>query len=148
MAQQDHATSPPISPPINVQISSAKSTARHNSSSSSPLRQRPLGRAATVADVSNPLRHRRSSTFSVSDSVDDARQSIRSSTEDLLLPRARSPDVHADHEHSHWHSIPLALALLPALGGLFFEGGSAVVTDLTLLGLAAVFLNWSVRLPW
>ena len=52
------------------------------------------------------------------------------------------------HEPSHWHSVPLALALLPALGGLFFEKGSTVITDITLLTLAAVFLNWSLRLPW
>ena len=53
-----------------------------------------------------------------------------------------------NHEPSHWHSAPLALALFPALGGLFFHNGSVVVTDLTLLILAAVFLNWAVRLPW
>jgi hypothetical protein len=40
------------------------------------------------------------------------------------------------------------LALLPAVGGLFFQNGSAVVTDITLLALAAIFLNWAVRLPW
>ena len=51
-------------------------------------------------------------------------------------------------EPSHWHSVPLALALLPAAAGLFFEKGSIVITDITLLGLAAIFLNWSLRLPW
>lgn len=29
-----------------------------------------------------------------------------------------------------------------------FTNGSYVVTDIMILGLAAVFLNWSVRLPW
>jgi hypothetical protein len=42
----------------------------------------------------------------------------------------------------------LAFALLPALGGMFFKNGSSVITDIMLLGLAAIFLNWSVRLPW
>lgn len=51
-------------------------------------------------------------------------------------------------ELSHWHSSPLAFAFLPALAGLFFTNGSAFVTDILLLGLAALFLNWSVRLPW
>ncbi|KAK3062688.1 hypothetical protein LTS18_003552, partial [Coniosporium uncinatum] len=33
-------------------------------------------------------------------------------------------------------------------GGLFFQNGSLFVTDICLLILAAIFLNWSVRLPW
>ena len=127
MAQQERT----MSPPISSQLSSvAKSTARP---SLSPLRHR---------TAYPPLRHRRSSTFS------DSAQSLKSSTDDLLLPRAKSPEEAVNHEPSHWHSIPLALALLPAAGGLFFETGSAVITDVTLLGLAAVFLNWSLRLPW
>ncbi|KAL8825351.1 MAG: hypothetical protein Q9170_007826 [Blastenia crenularia] len=112
---------------------------------SSPLR-RTFGRAPTSAEMSSPLRHRRSSTFS--ESIDDAKQSIRSSTDDLLLPRVRKMGLPDQLEPSHWHSTPLALALLPALGGILFQNGSAIVTDITLLGLAAVFLNWSVRLPW
>lgn len=51
-------------------------------------------------------------------------------------------------ETTGWHSAPLAFALLPALGGLLFQNGSAVVTDVMLLGLAGIFLNWSVRVPW
>lgn len=110
--------------------------------SMSPLRQR----ASTFADLSSPLRHRRSSTFS--DSVDDARQSIKSSTDDLLLPRAKGTTLSSQTEPSHWHSMPLALALFPAVGGVLFQNGSAIVTDITLLGLAVVFLNWAVRVPW
>ena len=132
-----------MSPSGEIATTMAKNTARQ---SDSPIRSRLLGRASTIADVSNPLRHRRSSNFS--DSVESTRQSIKSSTDNLLLPRATSPELDTNHEPSHWHSTPLALALLPAIGGLFFQNGSAVVTDLTLLGLAAVFLNWSVRLPW
>jgi hypothetical protein len=45
-------------------------------------------------------------------------------------------------------TLPLVLALLPAVGGLFFEGGSAFFTDIILLGLAAIFLRWSVTQPW
>lgn len=129
--------------PFNETPTIAKTTARHNDS---PIRSRLLGRAPTIADITSPLEHRRSSNFS--DSVESARQSIKSSTDNLLLPRATSPELETSHEPSHWHSAPLALALLPAVGGLFFQNGSAVVTDLTLLGLAAVLLNWSVRLPW
>lgn len=132
-----------LSPPNSNGMASAKSTTR---TSLSPLRHRPFGRASIFADISQPLTDRRSSNFS--DSLDSTKQSIKSSTDDLLLPRARSPDLVSNHEPSHWHSIPLALALLPALGGLFFQDGSVIVTDLTLLVLAAVFLNWAVRLPW
>jgi len=133
-----------MSPPTNGGgTPAAKSTSRPDMS---PPGQRPLGRASAFAEVSHLLTHRRSSNFS--DSIDSTRQSIKSSTDDLLLPRARSPDIISGHEPSHWHSIPLALALLPALGGLFFQDGSVIVTDMTLLILAAVFLNWAVRLPW
>ncbi|KAL9039261.1 MAG: hypothetical protein Q9180_002633 [Flavoplaca navasiana] len=110
--------------------------------SMSPLRQR----ASAFADLSSPLKHRRSSTFS--DSVDDARQSIKSSTDDLLLPRAKGTSLSSQSEPSYWHSMPLALALLPAVGGVLFQNGSAIVTDITLLGLAVIFLNWAVRVPW
>jgi hypothetical protein len=82
---------------------------------------------------------------STSDSVSEARNSIRSSTDDLFLPRVAKEDP---AEESHWHSAPLGLALLPAIAGVFFQNGSVFVTDVTLLVLAAIFLNWSVRLPW
>lgn len=131
----------------NVTLPSS-SPARPGRSPSPPrLRQRPLARSATFGDSNVPLNRRRSSVFS--DNVSDAKKSIRSSTDDLLLPRASGagPFDHVN-ELSHWHSIPLGLALLPAVGGLIFQDGSAVVTDITLLALAAIFLNWSVRLPW
>ncbi|KAJ5146023.1 uncharacterized protein N7515_000587 [Penicillium bovifimosum] len=99
---------------------------------------RRLPRAATFA-----FEGRRNS---ISDSLSEARNSIRSSTDELLLPRvAKDQD---EVSESHWHSAPLGLALLPAIAGIFFHEGSAFVTDVTLLVLAAIFLNWSVRLPW
>src|SRR5215471_4183342 len=121
-----------------------------NPFTTSHLRHRPLSRsAATVGDLSfSPARVRRGSTLS--DTVSEARQSIKSSTNDLFLPRVSgrtTTELHYD-ESSHWQSVPLALALLPAVGGVFFKNGSSVLTDITLLMLAAVFLNWSVRLPW
>lgn len=88
---------------------------------------------------------RRNSTLS--DSLSEARNSIRSSTDDLFLPRVAKGEDPATDE-SHWHSAPLGLALLPAIAGVFFQNGSVFVTDVTLLVLAAIFLNWSVRLPW
>ena len=114
-------------------------------SSSSPLHSRAKG-GPSITRVGSPPGRRRNSMFS--DSVDGARQSFRSSTDDFFLPKAKGPGMELHREPSHWHSAPLALALLPAVGGMLFTNGSAMVTDLTLLGLAAVFLNWSVRVPW
>lgn len=66
---------------------------------------------------------------------------------DILNPRA-SKDGASEPENSSLASISLAFALLPALAGAFFKDGSAVVTDLMLLGLSGVFLHWSVTQPW
>jgi hypothetical protein len=90
---------------------------------------------------------RRGSNFSV-DSISEARKVLQSSTDSLLMPRPDASGKAQSHDSSAWHSAPLAFALLPAFGGMIFQNGSSVVTDVMLLGLAAVFLNWSVRLPW
>jgi len=101
-----------------------------------------------VEDAPTPGVRRRSSNFSEY-SLREARKSFQSSTDDLLLPK---PSAAAGHESSHdsspWHSAPLAFALLPAIGGMLFTNGSSIITDVMLLGLAAIFLNWSVRIPW
>lgn len=119
----------------------------HGPSPPPGLRHRGPVRAATVAHLEPFQAQRRNSILS--DTVSDARRSLRSSTDDLFFPRvpARSDRV-ATPDESPWQSFPLGLALLPAVAGLFFKDGSAVVTDVTLLVIAAIFLNWSVRLPW
>jgi hypothetical protein len=123
------------------------------SSETPQVRQRSQQRARLGSDAPPPpgpgLR-RRSSNFS-DYSLNEARRSFQSSTDDLLLPRAPRGDagaLPAEQESSAWHSTPLAFALLPAVGGMLFKNGSSVITDVMLLGLAAIFLNWSVRLPW
>ena len=130
-------------PPSRQNGTAAQSSAR---SSSSPLHHRLTKHVPTFTDLTSPVDRRRNSL--ISDSVDDVRSSIRSSTDDLLLPKVKGSGLETHHEPSHWHSAPLALALLPAVGGLVFRDGSAIVTDVTLLAVAAVFLNWSVRVPW
>jgi hypothetical protein len=88
---------------------------------------------------------RRSSAFSYS-SLEDATTSF---ADDFISPRTNNIRKHKDDEDvTHWHSTPLAFAILPAVGGLLFQNGSLFVTDILLLGLAAIFLNWSIRLPW
>ncbi|OAL64046.1 hypothetical protein A7C99_4700 [Trichophyton rubrum] len=111
------------------------------------LRHRQNASARSNLDVSAPSNSppgklRRNSTFS--DTVTETRRSIKSSTDDLFFPRASNSMGHASsgNTDSHWHSSPLVLALLPGLGGLLFHNGAAVFTDVALLSISAVFLNW------
>lgn len=73
---------------------------------------------------------------------------LRHSTEDLLSPRAAHEHDDDRTETSLWYSIPLILAIVPAIGGLAFKGGSVLFTDFTLLGLASIYLNWFLVAPW
>ncbi|OTB07976.1 hypothetical protein M426DRAFT_317478 [Hypoxylon sp. CI-4A] len=99
----------------------------------------PSGEQQSFADI-----RRRSSTYS-DYSLNDARRGLETSAGELLNPsKFGSQEV----EKSPFSYIPLTLALLPALAGIFFENGSAFFTDLILLSLAAVFLHWSVTQPW
>jgi hypothetical protein len=133
--------------PSSISLPPASQPTRRISPPPSQLRQRGLNRGATFADGFVPLNRRRNSVFS--EGLSETHKSLRSSTDDLLLPRYKSGSaIASQHKPSHWHSIPLGLALLPAVGGLLFKDGSAVITDVTLLALAAIFLNWAVRLPW
>ncbi|KAI6844708.1 hypothetical protein KC364_g18225 [Hortaea werneckii] len=90
------------------------------------------------------LPRRRSSILSYS-SIEDATQSFADNILDPKTGRRRNDE---ESEVTHWHSTPLAFAILPGLAGLLFKNGSAFVTDALLLGLAAIFMNWSIRLPW
>lgn len=115
---------------------------------STQFRHRPSrSRVSTNNNADPGLTRRRSSNLS-DYSLNEIRKQFQSSTDDLLLPRPSSKN-HGEHPPpSNWHSAPLAFALLPAIGGMLFQDGSAVITDIMLLGLAAIFLNWSVRTPW
>jgi len=122
-------------------------SARHASPTPNGLRHRAPGRAATFAENGKPLSRRRDSLFS--EGFSDTRRSFRSSTDDLFLPRLQDPEDYDRHpESSHWHSLPVLMALLPAAAGLFLNNGTAILTDIILLSIAAVFMNWALRLPW
>ena len=70
-------------------------------------------------------------------------------TDDIINPSMTRPSAGMeDDEVTHWHSTPLAFAILPAAAGLLFKNGSAFITDILLIVLAAIFMNWSIRLPW
>lgn len=81
----------------------------------------------------------RSSTFS------DCSLSVarRNFDQDIINPGKE----HQDEEDSRWASLPLAFAIVPAISGIMFKNGSAMVTDVILLGLASIFLNWTLRSP-
>ncbi|KAJ6264030.1 hypothetical protein Dda_0169 [Drechslerella dactyloides] len=63
-------------------------------------------------------------------------------------------DVHAEilspaaKENVNWNNIPLAMAILPAVSGMFFTNGVHFVGDIILLFLAATFLHWLIKFPW
>ncbi|KPI37011.1 uncharacterized protein AB675_6029 [Cyphellophora attinorum] len=132
------------SPDREQAISFAEQSSRHLSPPPPGLRHRPLGRSSTFAEPS--LTRRRSSIFS--ETLSDTKRSLKTSADELLMPGPTHPTNHDNDDDSHWQSSAIALALLPALGGMFFKGGDAVLGDISLIILAAVFLNWSVRIPW
>lgn len=70
---------------------------------------------------------------------------LETSADELLNPSKPSTE---EDPKSPFVYIPLILALLPAIAGVFFENGAPFFTDLILLSLAAVFLHWSVTQPW
>ncbi|TVY73174.1 hypothetical protein LSUE1_G005901 [Lachnellula suecica] len=111
------------------------------------VRSRPSSSRFSQEPSGPGLKKRRSSNFS-DYSFSDARSRFQSSTDDLLLPKPSAIGHESGHSSSAWDSVPLAFALLPAVGGMLFTNGSSVITDIMLLALAAIFLNWSVRLPW
>lgn len=93
-----------------------------------------------MSDASLPgIPRRRSSNFT-DYSLGEAR--------DILNPRAKQSGELPSSESSSLASASLAFALLPAIAGAVFKNGSAIATDLMLLGLAGVFLHWSVTQPW
>lgn len=72
-------------------------------------------------------------------------------TNSILLPRrSRTQESSSDSDDSQtqWHSASLLFVALPAFAGMFFENGSAVMTDMLMLGLGCLFLYWSVKWPW
>ncbi|KAI1126521.1 hypothetical protein F5Y10DRAFT_211475 [Nemania abortiva] len=103
----------------------------------SSLRRRVNGANPPPSTDNNTFNfRRRSSTYS---------DYLETSADELLNPSKSNTE---ENQKSPFVYIPLTLALLPAIAGVFFENGAAFFTDLILLSLAAVFLHWSVTQPW
>ncbi|KAI8963980.1 hypothetical protein F5Y11DRAFT_318018 [Daldinia sp. FL1419] len=110
-----------------------------------PIRRRPtLNSGSPTAENGFADVRRRSSTYS-DFSLNDARRDLETSADELFNPSKAGSN---EADKSPFVYVPLTLALLPAIAGIFFENGSAFFTDLILLSLAAVFLHWSVTQPW
>lgn len=116
-----------------------RSDAQLPSASPQPLRRRLNGNHPPPAADNNSFTNlrRRSSTYS---------DYLETSADELLNPSKSNTEE--NHPKSPLVYVPLTLALLPAIAGVFFENGAAFFTDLILLSLAAVFLHWSVTQPW
>ncbi|KAK0711605.1 hypothetical protein B0H67DRAFT_494088 [Lasiosphaeris hirsuta] len=118
---------------------------------------RPLRGAATVDDAAYEARWRPSSDNFSSPKMSEDHQRRTSTFSDFSLAEARrglqgdifnpsGVNLQTHEKKRSW--LPLVFAILPPMAGILHNNGSAIMTDLLLLCLAAVFLNWSVRQPW
>ncbi|CAJ2510069.1 Uu.00g059690.m01.CDS01 [Anthostomella pinea] len=109
------------------------------------LRQRPTVNTASPSAETTFVDFRRQSSNYSDFSPHEVRRDLDTSADEFFNPsRPHSKEL----TKSPYVYIPLTLALLPAVAGMLFENGSAFLTDLILLSLAAVFLHWSVTQPW
>lgn len=115
--------------PVNVRLRRAETF-----DAGGPTRRRSTAGLNSDDPLSRPVR--RGSTFSAFS------QDVNPRT--APLERAGKEE----EPNSNWSSLPLAFAVLPAIGGVVVQGGSAFVTDLLLLGLGAIFMQWSLTEPW
>jgi len=97
-------------------------------------RKRPARSSSTNVPPESPLQNISRRNSLLPDNLQDATK--------VLVP------LPTDADSSPWHNVPLAFALLPALGGILFTDGSYFFTDVILIFLVAVFLHWLVKFPW
>ena len=125
--------------------------ATSSSFSSAPGQGHTLRRAVTI-DESTRGRHRPRVNHVLSDASMEGAWRRTSSFSDRSLGDARESlglqQPATPPETSLTAPLSLAFAMLPAFAGVFFNNGSAIVTDISLLGVASVFLHASVTQPW
>ncbi|TFB06102.1 hypothetical protein CCMA1212_002030 [Trichoderma ghanense] len=142
--------------PSGISFGHTTTTTTTSSSSSNAPPGHFLRRARTVDEPS--MRSASMSRHMSSDSSSEAAPPRRSSNfseyslseaRDILNPRPYPQGEQVStYEASPLASLSLAFALLPAIAGVLFQNGTSVATDIMLLGLAAIFLHWSVTQPW
>lgn len=119
--------------------------------SASTARRRPVSMTSFpgpgAAEPPAQNMRRRSSTLS-DFSVAEAGRTFRYGTRDILNPSPAKHDQSTHDTSSYLSSLPLAFALLPALFGILFEGGTAFITDVMLLALVFIFLRYTITQPW
>lgn len=73
---------------------------------------------------------------------------LRDGTHEILNPGAAKHVASAQYGSSAISNLPLAFAFLPAVCGVLFKDGQAMITDLMLLILALIFLRYTMSQPW
>jgi len=103
--------------------------------SGSPVSRQPL-------KVPQARRHN-SVAYSIKEAARDVRESI-------LFPESDIAPPSVVDEPTTWKTwVPLMFIVLPPTAGLLFsDAGSALVTDILLLSVTAVFLHWAITSPW
>ncbi|KAK3313417.1 hypothetical protein B0H66DRAFT_483255 [Apodospora peruviana] len=161
---RDNAFPSPATPAVGKTTANSTSTSTDATSASTaaaPPGFRALRRSATVNEGDQQSR-RRSWTPSQPPNLDSPFQETRrrrsSTFSDYNLGETRrnieheiiNPGITQQHDDEvfGWWSFPLALVMVPAIAGALFKNGSPVVTDIILLILGAIFLNWTVTWPW
>lgn len=134
------ATSTGIGAPPGHALRRAKTAAETSTA-------RRLSSDSSAFESPHPPPPRRSSNFS-DYGVNEARSILNPHGKAARGSSGSSNAAEQGSELSSLAGLSLAFALLPAIAGALFKNGSAVTTDIMLLGLAGVFLHWSVTQPW
>lgn len=102
------------------------------------------------ADTTNRTRRRSSNGDSQGPKTRRSSSLVTDTTFDDAAMRSSSvgDSIENEVEVSLWYSVPLLLAIVPAIAGIAFQKGSVIITDLALLVLAGVYLQWCLVTPW
>ncbi|KAH7625137.1 hypothetical protein B0T09DRAFT_393916 [Sordaria sp. MPI-SDFR-AT-0083] len=138
-ATKTASDSPPAKAPnMAATVTSTETEATPMSPSTPDIR--PVRRAVTV-DVGSEQAQLRRRTMNPQSTP----ETPRNLQHQILNPASFASDEQGASESS---TMPLAFALLPAVAGMFHHKGSDFITDIIMIVLAAVFLHWSLTVPW
>lgn len=129
-------------PAVGESSSSAPETLRRRSTVPGPdAARRPSAAGLHASELlSEDRSRRRSSTFSTY----TFSEVNRDFQEEIVDPGPK-----LETTRRTWKALlPVLFAVIPPVAGLLFKNGADFFTDLTLLGLASIFLHWSTTAPW